>query len=524
MKKTKLLQAAVAMLLAATMFVGCSNDSDTGTTDSGSASGADNQGASASYKEEVVVGASAKLTNIDPQSVNNTQHKRLFLLTHNTLVSYNPEDQSLTPELALDWKVADDLVTWEIELRPDVTFHNGDTLTVDDVIFTFERGQATATSSAQAMFNNIASMEKIDDLNMKIVLVAPNMDWEYIMAEPALSILSKETLEGDSENAEKAAVGTGLWQHYEMLDSNYVKLERYDGYWGESTETKYLNLRTIPEASARVIALQNGEIDVCLDPGNTELQFIAEDETLDLIQYQGTAQHYFAFNVQEAPGNDPLFRQAVAYALNYDDIAYGAYDGFVTKANVFWGWHQAGYAGDEIEGYNYDLDKAKELIAQSQYANGATLEIVTTSKQRVVAAEIIQSQLKEIGVEVIVTELDSAGFTAQTNAGEHQACLYGISYGTYADDARRTHVSGSTTNKSFQNNDRIHEIMDEAKAESDVDARMELYKEWQEVAIEEVAVIPMFYLESAMGKLKTADGIVYEPGGIHDFTYLTATE
>ena len=482
---------------------------------------ADTGPAEPTYKKDVVVAAGSKLTNTDPQSINNVHHKRLFILTHDTLVVYDADADEILPSLATEWKLADDLVTWEIKLREGVTFHNGDAFTADDVLYTFTRGAETAIASGRFMFRYIKAMEVVDDHTIKIVLTKPNMDWLFLLAQPIMSIVSQTAVEADAKKGPE--IGTAAWVHKEFKDGDYILLERFANYWGEAPKTETLKLVTIPENSARLIALQNGEIDVCLDPSFSELRFITEDPNLELVEYTGTNLVYFAFNVSKPPGDDHKLRQAIAHAINYDDIILGAYDGFATKAVSFWGWHQYGYAG-HIEGYNYNLERAKELMAESGYPNGTKLDIMTVGRERIVAAEIMQAQLKEIGIEVSVNVVDSAGFTSQTNAGEHESCIYGITYQVFGDDARRTHVKGSTTNKSFQNNARIHELMDLALSEPDPAKRVALYHEWQEIGHEEAAVIPMVYGEGAMGINKNTSGITYDGGGIHDFTGIFVLE
>ena len=513
----KIVVIALSIIMLLTLVTGCSNKSENIEKE------ADNETSSVEpvYKKDLIVAAGTKITNTDPQSMNNVQHKRLFLLTHDTLTYYDNDKKEIAPHLATSWKMHDDNVTWEFKLREDVKFHNGDSLTADDIIFSFERGKAKAIQSARFMFEYIESMEAVDDNTLKIVLNGPNMDWLHLVSQPAMSILNRNAVEADEIKGPE--IGTGAWMHQKFVDSDYVLFSRFDGYWGELPKAETLKLVTIPEDSARLIALQNGEIDVCIDPNNSELDIISDDQNLELIQYKGTNLVYFAFNVSTSPGNDKKLRQAIAHAINYDDIIMAAYEGAAEKASSFWSWHQYGYAND-IEGYNYDLERAKELIAESGYPKGTKLEIMTVGKPRVIAAGIMQAQLKEIGIEVTVNEADSAGFTAQTNAGEHESCIYGITYLPYGDDARRTHTFGSTTNKSLQNNARIHELMDLALQEADSQKRLDYYHEWQEIGHEEAAVIPIAYPLGAMGINKNVGGINYEPGGIHDFTNLFVAE
>lgn len=466
------------------------------------------------FKEKLVVAFSTKLTNIDPQSINNVQHKRLFLLMFDGLINVNPQTNELMPGLAERWEMTEDGLSWTFFLRKDVKFHNGEPFTADDVVFTIERGKATAGGSSRGMFTTVDNMAVIDDYTVQINLTSVNMDLLYILGQPGFGMLNREAIEADAEKG--AYIGCGPWKFNDFREGDYVLLERFDDYYGEKSPTKFLELRHIAENSARLISLQNDEIDVCMDPNNVELDFVKEDPNLELVQQNGTNLQYFAFNVQREPGNNPAFRQAVAHAINIEEIILAAFEQMGVPANSFWSWAQYGYNAD-IKPYEYNPELAKKIIDDNGLA-GTTLKIMTTGAERILAVQILQKQLAPIGIKVELEEVDSAGFTSLTNAGEHQACIYGITYVNYGDDARRTFAAGSTTNKSHQNNPRIQELMDLALAETNEEQRLKYYHEWQEVAHEEIAVIPLVYQILSVAINKDVEGIEFEPGGIHDFS------
>jgi len=466
------------------------------------------------YKEKIVVAFSTKLTNIDPQSVNNVQHKRLFLLMFDGLVNVDPQTNELSPGLAERWELSEDGLSWTFYLRQDVKFHNGEPFTADDVVFTIERGKASAVGSARGMFTTVDNVVAVDDYTVQLNLAKINMDMLYILAQPGLGMLNREAVESDPDKG--PYVGCGPWKFNDFREGDYVLLERFDDYYGKKSPTKFLELRHIAENSARLISLQNDEIDVCLEPNNIELDFIRDDPNLKLVQQNGTNLQYFAFNMQREPGNNPAFRQAVSHAINMDEIILAAFEGMGVQANSFWSWAQYGYNAD-IQPYEYNPDKAKQIVDENGLA-GTVLKIMTTGAERILVVQILQAQLAPIGIKVELEEVDSAGFTSLTNAGEHQACIYGITYVNYGDDARHTHAAGSTTNKSHQNNPRIQELMDLALAETNEEQRLKYYHEWQQIAHDEIAVIPLIYQTLSVAINKDVEGIAFEPGGIHDFS------
>ena len=162
MKKTLALILAIVMTMA---LVACGGKGTTSTTTPSTSTPEENKQGTATtdmnkdkveikedvkYKEKVVLAYGGKTTTIDPQVVSNIHHDTIFKLSHNSLIKYNWDTKEMEPELATEWSVSADGLTWTFKLREGVKFHNGETLEADDVVFTFERGKATGVAGANA--------------------------------------------------------------------------------------------------------------------------------------------------------------------------------------------------------------------------------------------------------------------------------------------------------------------------------------------------------------------------------------
>lgn len=519
-KRVLALVLAAALLLALAACGGQTNSQPPSSQGSSEVSGSE-PATGTSYKENIVVASDKKLTNQDPQSVSNGSHRILFHLTHDGLTYANPETNALELVLAESYTLSDDTLTYTIKLRQGVTFHDGSPFTADDVVFTFERGRESAAGAYRTVFESVEEIKALDDYTVEITLKKPNIDFLYSLTNPGFGMLSRTALEKDPEHG--ASVGCGPWKYKEFVDGDYVLLERFDDYYGEKAKAKTLKLACIPEGSARLIALQNGEIDLCQDPNNSELGIIADDPNLELIQFDSMAETYLAINVQKAPVDNKALRQAIAYALNLDEIILGAWDGYAVKANSTWGWSQKGF-NDKVAAYPQDLDKARALMAEAGYANGVDIEIITNNTQRVTAATIIQSQLKQIGINVTVTELDSAGMTSQLSSDDFQIAVYDNNWFCFADDGRRLYAANSSSNNANYVNERIQELLDLGAAEPDEAKRMEYYHEIQEISHEDCAYIPLVYASKAIATVKGLGGVTYDPGTSHDYSNIYVLE
>ena len=462
-------------------------------------------------KEDIVIGMQSKHTTIDHMEASNTQHNYMWRMIYDTLVHFNNETKELEPYLATEWSTEDGGKTYMFKLRDGAKFHNGETLKASDVVFTFNRMEGT--TSCNGVFMKVDKVEAIDDLTVKMTLVDPNLDWPYMMTLPTACIMNEKAVTDDPVGG--PGVGTGPW----MVDSyefgNFTKLVAFEESWRGAPNAKSFTFRYIPEDSARLIALQNGEIDICQTPAAIELGRIEEDPTLDLISYEGASLTYMAFNTQKEPANNEDLRKAVAYAIDIDSIIAVAAEGRGKKATSFWGWDEYGYY--DCGGYTQDLEKAKEHLAKAFPNGGATLDISCGADRKTIA-EMMQSQLKEIGLTVNIVELDSAGISTTTTNGEHQSCLYGMGFNIFGDDARRILQPGSAVNKAHYDSPLVMELLDKAVAEEDEETRKDYYKQIQEDIYEHVPYIPIYYADGFIGVKKGTGGIDIYPTSHHDYS------
>lgn len=528
-----------AIVMAAAMLTGslagCSSQSgssetpaganEAGTTQAAAAENGGEEAESGSFnpktpaeglalKEDIVIGMKSKHTTIDQMEASNTQHNYMWRMIYDTLVHFNNETKELEPQLATEWSTDDGGKTYIFKLRDGVKFHNGETLKASDVVFTFNRMEGT--TSCNGVFVKVESVEAVDDLTVKMTLVDPNLDWPYMMTLPTASIMNEKAVTDDPERG--PGVGTGPWQVDSYEFGNYTTLTAFEDSWRGAPYAKTFTFRYIPEDSARLIALQNGEIDICAEPATIELGRIEEDPKLDLVSYDGGSLTYFAFNTQKEPASNEDLRKAVAYAIDIDSIIAVAAEGHGKKATSFWGWDEYGYY--DCGGYERDLDKAKEYLAKAFPNGGATLDISCSGAERKTIAEMMQSQLKEIGLEVNITELDSAGISTSTTNGEHQSCIYGMGFNIFGDDARRILQPGSAVNKAHYDSQEVMDLLDKAVAETDEATRKEYYKQIQEDVYEHVPYIPLYFADGFIGVKKGTGGIDIYPTSHHDYSYV----
>ena len=471
----------------------------------------------ASYREEIVIGLLDAITKIDPQETNLIVDKEAIILTHNTLV-FNGKN-SIEPGLAESWDLIDP-TTWEFKLRKGVKFHNGEELKASDVVFSFESALESAITSG--IIAGLKEIVAVDEYTVRMYLEKPNADWLSILYDTRCSILNEKAVT-ELGHDDGVKIGTGAYQFVELVQNDHLTVEKFDEAWeADKCPTQRFIFKCIPENSARLIALQTGEVDVCLYPSSIEVSYIADDPNLKLVQLDSNGTIYLGLNCKSELFSNQKLRQAISLAVNRDEIIAAAVNGLGTPTRTWWANIPSRYDG--FEGHEQDLEKAKELMAEAGYPDGFDMTIAITSAQKS-EAEILQMQFKQIGINVKLDEMDSSGFSAYLAQGNHDAWIWGYSFSSYSDNMRNAYYTGlSGSTRAQFSNDRIDELFDLAVAETDETVRSQYYQEIQEIAAEECPIIPLYYQLLSIGIQKDLDGIIFQPDATHSFKYCYISE
>lgn len=512
LKRLLAIIACVACMTAC--LAGCGNNaSNNGKTPNNSNDTPDDGSQSTGgYKSEIVIGLGEDITNLDLQESNATSNVVVQQHIHNRLISLNP-DGTFSCDLAESYEQVSDTV-WQFNLRQGVKFHNGNELTADDVVFTYER--AATSSAASEKVALISKVTKVDDYTVQFELTDQISDILYYFAYPTLGILNKAAVEADPEKG--FTIGAGPYVFDEWSSGNYITLHAFEDYWGGKKNTEKLTFRIMPEASSRVVSLQTGEIDICIDPPSIELSHIADDPNLELMQVASEKMHYLAFNMDNGPfADNQLLRQAIATAINKDNIITVATEGLGTPAVTFFS-PGVGYY-DEYNPYAYDVEKAKEMLAEAGYADGFEFTLYYNGDLKELMGQVIQSNLKEIGVTVNLEELETAALKSKLAEADYEAALYNWANDSAGPDnnVRPLFYTGSSSNRTHFSDPDIDARIDAAMSETDEATRLEMYKELQIDILDICPIVPCFYETMSVGVNANLQGFTPDTSGLHRF-------
>jgi len=476
----------------------------------------------------VTIAVADEFTTFDPMETSAEANQIVQDLVFDMLTDTDLTKMENAGELLESWEMVSP-TEWNFKLKEGIMFSDGTECNVDDVFFSFERGKEH--SAASGYIAKMESWEKIDDYNFTIKLVgAGDVDFNYTFAANQLSVFSKEAFE--TMPAEEALkVGTGLYMFDEFVSGDHVTLvknEKCTLY--PQTNVDKLVFKMIPEAAARMIALENGEVDMIMSPDATDYERLRTTEGLQLLEVTGRTQHFICFN-QKSPNEfitNPEFRKAVAYAIDKDEMILAAWDGNAIKSTSVQCRDVEFYV--DLEGIPYDAAKAQAMFEELG-AVGQTFKLVTSdAAHRVKIAENFQAQMAEYGITIECEFMQQAALmelcTSDGTTSGTEIIVMSWTPGKNGDYMYRntTHSTGGRNYAQF-NDPELDALIDKAAGCEDKEERAALYKELQEtLTYDIVGWIPIAQHQIYVGSNDRIEGVLLHPALVHSFKYVSIVE
>ncbi|GKV70562.1 glutathione ABC transporter substrate-binding protein [Sporosarcina sp. NCCP-2716] len=435
-------------------------------------------------------------TGLDPHFITdipsaNVIHGKVY----ETLVQFD-KDMNIKPLLATEWEQPDDL-TWKFTLKEGVKFHDGSDFNADAVKKTLDRILDPATGSPQSSkLGMISEVIAEDPTHVTLKLSEPYAPLLSILASNEGSIISPEAV---GESAEKLAthpVGTGPFVFESWKSGQDITLVKNKDYWGTPVKLDKVVFKVVPEDATRLAMIEQGEAQISDQVPVTEIDRIEASDTLNLYRTEGLAVEYVGFNTTVAPFNDVKVRKAVSYAIEREAILSGVYNDVGTLANVAMSPKVFGYSKD-VEAYPYDITEAKKLMKEAGLENGVSVKLLTSDrKERINMAEVIQSQLKGIGVNVEIQVMEYGAYIDEVDGGKHQMFIGGWGNATGDGDYNQYNLFhsdsiGSPGNHFYYQNPEVDKLIEQGRVEMEPAKREEIYKEAMQKEMDDAVYVPI---------------------------------
>lgn len=355
-------------------------------------------------REELIVGVQGLPGGMDPAAELSNVGTRVTYNVFDTLIRRNfLNNNVLEPALAISWERLSDTVM-ELKLREGVTFHNGDTFTANDVKFTFDRIYAphSTLAEAQGYFASFKEVRVVDDYTVQIETHEPDPLLEQRLASWASWIVPQQYTEsiGGNEAFAQAAVGTGPYTIVEFLPDDQLVLEVHEGYWEELPPIQRLIFRVIPEASTRVTALINGEVQIITNIPPDQVPTIDAADNVEVRQIPLANMHVLRYNTKHPVLQNKKLRQAMNLAIDRQLLIDTLWSGKAVALRS----HQFEEYGDLYNAERpytaYDPELAKQLVAESGY-DGSVINYETEANyytNGLQAGQAIIEMWKAVGI------------------------------------------------------------------------------------------------------------------------------
>jgi dipeptide transport system substrate-binding protein len=468
---------------------------------------------------------------------------------YNRLVEFKPGTTEIVPGLALRWDISKDGLEYTFHLRQKVSFHNTEYFTpgryfnADDVLFSLNRqrnksdpwhkvsGGVYKYFNDMGLSNLIKDVIKLDEHMVKVILNHPDSTFLSNMAMDFASILSKEYAdvmmkEGSPEMLDIKPVGTGPFMFVKYEKDAFIRYQAHPAYWRGKEKLDKLVFAITVDPSVRYARLRTGECQVMAYPLPTDILSMKKNPAITVDEQPGLNTAYWAFNVRKPPFDKARVRQAMNYAINRQAILDVIYQGTGTKASslippTIWEWK--GIDND----YDYNPNRAKKLLADGGYPEGFEIDIWAMPVQRPYnpnarkMAELMQQDLKKIGVNANIVTYEWGTYLKKSRQGEHQTILLGWTGDNGDPDNFFTPLlscaaSETGNNRSFWCNKRFDDLISLARIELDKQKRKKLYRLAEVIFKQDAPWLTIAHSVRYQPYLKNVQGLKIDPfGGIY---------
>ena len=452
MKKrtSRILSLLLLCTMALGLLAGCSKSS--GGSDSGSAD-----------KDTITVATMAETPSLGPYDHNATAGWLVNLLTYTSLLRLD-DNLNPVPDLAESYEAVSD-TCWEFKLRQDVKFHDGTQMTAADVKASLEYAKTFAEVS---LFNDsIESVDVVDDYTVRINTKTPDASLLFNLTQHANAIVPKALIDsGNDFNTNPIGTGPYVWKEWKRGDQ--LEFEAFADYYLGEPAIKNVIWKIIPEGSSRTIALEAGEVDMVVDVESMDVDRIKENPDLATVEYTPTNVTWLMLN-NEKPGLDNQnFRHAINSAIDKESVVTVALNNLGSVCETQVPNNLPGTSDANTD--TYDLEKAKAYLEESGVdVSGMSFPIICSDDTKKRAGEVIQANLKEIGIEANIESMDLATYLSTVAEGNFVAAIGGYGMGDTISYLNGVYHSKSIngSNKSRLNNPEIDAMIDQASATID---------------------------------------------------------
>lgn len=433
--------------------------------------------------------------------------------------------------LAESYSVSEDGTEVTLKLRDGMKWHDGEAITADDVIFTLDvcsdTNNGAGGTNIVIVNDQPVTYEKVDELTVKVTTPTASASYPELLG--TLLVIPEHVYGGNPNivgaEANMKGVGSGAYKLKEFVQDQYLVVEKFDDYYLGAPSIDTITYKIISDTAAQEVALANGDVNLIELSNSMAVSKYSNDDNYTVVQYPEGRVNYLAFNKFCDTLKDPKAREAIICALNQEEIIAGAYgEGMAVPANSILSNANTFY-DESVVGYKQDVEKAKALVAELGL-DQKPMTLYFNSERAYMAdtAMIIQQQLKNVGITLDVIPVESAGFFEIVFADGDDYEFYLNGYGAQGDPDDVVYgMYNGIWGCNLGISDELAAKWNEARTVFSETERAALYKEIQEMTVEEMTCYPIAYPNYVFvttSNIKGTDAITKYPI-FEDFTLLS---
>ncbi len=514
--KKKLLALFLALVMVGAVLPGCGDGSkDPGGQGNNGKTGEPVKGG------EITVGIAQDLDDsLDPHQTVAAGTREVLFNIFEGLVKPN-SDGEMIPAVAEKYTLSEDGTTYTFTLREGVKFHNGQTVTAEDVVYSINRCAAVPEGQEKplvAAFSAVKSVEALDEKTVAVTIA--QRDLEFI------SYMTAAIIPADYENQATAPVGTGPFRFVSRTPQQDFVMERFEDYWGAPAWLDKVTYKICENADALVMNLNGGSIDLCAHLTSAQASqlnqsFQVLEGTMNLVQA-------IYLNNQAKPFDNQLVRQALCYAIDRQGIMDMVADGHGTAvgSSIYPAFTKY-FLPELVDKYPHDMAKAKELLAQAGYPDGfdMTISVPNNYQPHMDTAEVVAEQLREAGINVTIQPVEwSTWLDTIYNGRQFQATVVGVDAANMTARAMLERFT-SDYGKNFinYNNPAYDALFQQAINAQDEATQTDLYKQMETMLADTAANVYIQDLCDLVAMRQDLGGLKFYPIYVLDLStvYLT---
>lgn len=515
--KKKLLALFLALVMVGAVLPGCGDGSkDPGGQGNNGKTGEPVKGG------EITVGIAQDLDDsLDPHQTVAAGTREVLFNIFEGLVKPN-SDGEMIPAVAEKYTLSEDGTTYTFTLREGVKFHNGQTVTAEDVVYSINRCAAVPEGQEKplvAAFSAVKSVEALDEKTVAVTIA--QRDLEFI------SYMTAAIIPADYENQDTAPVGTGPFKFVSRTPQQDFVMERFEDYWGAPAWLDKVTYKICENADALVMNLNGGSIDLCAHLTSAQASqlnqnFQVLEGTMNLVQA-------IYLNNQAKPFDNQLVRQALCYAIDRQGIMDMVADGHGTAvgSSIYPAFTKY-FLPELVDKYPHSVEKAKELLAQAGYPDGfdMTISVPNNYQPHMDTAEVVAEQLREAGINVTIQPVEwSTWLDTIYNGRQFQATVVGVDAANMTARAMLERFT-SDYGKNFinYNNPAYDALFQQAINAQDEATQTDMYKQMETILADTAANVYIQDLCDLVAMRQDLGGLKFYPIYVLDLSTVYFTQ